>query len=233
MRKMVFIILLVCLSSIYYFSDKNNENGSIQSKIVKVKEIISNSAKAVLSNNEATTNNQQASADLTNNTSTEELDFSKLNQNQMNAWVDSESSIMNSTQIDTDNKMVQLRAQAQTLSLEQMQNLKNHTVSIEAAANSRILAAYLITLNLSNDSVVVLADLAINPLPNHGPSVPHSEAELKNTQELALRYMAIDELFIRAKTDNKAYAELKLISETANSAQVRNYAEKKLKELKN
>ena len=139
---------------------------------------------------------------------------------------------MNSTNKDTEIEQIKLQAQAQTLLPQQLAVLKDLAIDSRLPINERIFSAYLIVLNQAEQSQESLFNVAKTEVPDFGPIHPHSESELRHTQELAIRYMQVDELFQRAKTDANALDKLKLLTKEAQSAQVRSYAEKKIKELK-
>ena len=165
-------------------------------------------------------------------TQAQPLVLHKMEPQEFKKWVVNEARSMNSTNLDTDAKQIELKAQAQTLQIEQIQILSELAMDASQPINDRILAAYLIRLNSESYSLQALSDVAKTEIPVSGPIVPHSESELKNAQELAIRYMQIDELFERAKTDTNAYDKLNQLTQEAHSAQVRSYAKKKLSELK-
>lgn len=156
----------------------------------------------------------------------------ELKTEELKKWVAEEARAMNTTNKDTESLQIKLQAQAQTLVPQQLAVLKDLAIDSKLPINDRIFSAYLIVLNHSGQSQESLFNVAKAEVPDLGPILPHSEAELKHTQELAIRYMQVDELFERAKTDANALDKLKLLVQEAQSAQVRSYAEKKLKELK-
>lgn len=237
MRKLIFIILLVGFSAIYYYStdsavlqDKNSvfknspKNSIVQQAIFDIKNMVKNSTvfQDETSIETSTANQDQNLPISLQNLATEEL----------KKWVLSESNSMNSAYNNTEEKQIKLKAQAQTLGSEQIETLKELATNSSLPINERILSAYLISLNSAAASLQSLYDVAKSEVPDVGPIVPHSEAELRHTQELAIRYMQIDELFVRAKTDANAKDKLKLLLQLASSEQVRSYAQKKLVELK-
>lgn len=226
MRKLVMIILIVLFSAIYYFSNGGNSN--------VVKNSVSNFTALI---KKTTTTKQEITSAPENPTvptqaSESEQGLAGLAPEALKQWVNAESSALNSTQNNAIEQQIRFRAQAQTLRPEQLAVLKDSAVDSTLPVNNRILSAYMITLNTTPESKESLFDVAKSDLPDNGPILPHSEAELKHTQELALRYMQVDELFERAKTDANARDKLKLLVVEAQSAQVRSYAEKKLKLIK-
>lgn len=156
----------------------------------------------------------------------------EMKSEELKKWVAIEARAMNSTNKETEIEQIKLQAQAQTLLPQQLAVLKDLAIDSRLPINDRIFSAYLIVLNQAEQSQVFLFNVAKAEVPDSGPMHPHSESEIKHTQELAIRYMQVDELFERAKTDTNALDKLKLLAQEAQSAQVRSYAEKKLKELK-
>lgn len=229
MRKLVLIILIVLFSAIYYFSN-SGAKAVIKNSVSSFSALIKNSTTA----GPAVASAPVISADATGAVAVQEIEQSLglLAPEALVRWLGSESGAMNSTQNETEELQIRFRAQAQTLLPIQLTVLRDFAVSPEKPINDRILSAYMISLNSSSASQEALFDVAKSELPDNGPILPHSEAELKHTQELAIRYMQIDELFERAKTDTNARDKLKLLVVEAQSAQVRSYAEKKLKEIK-
>lgn len=178
-------------------------------------------------------NQQNAS----NNTKSDVVDtgsdnLAVLNPAQLKNWVEADSKSMNSVNHNTDEVAVRLKAQARTLLPEQLPILSEMASDINFPANSRMLSAYVLTLTDQPQAIENMKDLASKALPDFGPVLPHSEAELRRAQELALRYMQVDEIAERAKTDANARDNLILLSKSAESEEVRAYALRKLKNLK-
>lgn len=151
---------------------------------------------------------------------------------QLQTWLKQESISLNSTNNRTQEQQILLNAKAGGLNSEQLKKVSEWALNIHLSINERILAAYMLGLNQSEASVDSIFEVAKAEVPDLGPISPHSEAELRHTQETAIRFMQIDELFRRAKTDSKALDKLMLLTQDAQSEQVREYAQKKLKELK-
>lgn len=236
MRKLIFIILLVGFSAIYYYSTLQDENSIVQKTISDVKNMVKNSTvfKKDTDTNKhgsmATTSIAATSSEASGDSAM--VSLQSLTTEELKKWISSESNSMNSAYNNTEEKQIKLKAQAQTIAPEQFETLKEMAIYSGLPINERILSAYLISLSSAAPSLQNLYDVAKSEVPDVGPIVPHSEAELKHTQELAIRYMQIDELFERAKIDANAKDKLKLLVQTASSEQVRNYAQKKLQELK-
>ncbi|MEK6628498.1 MAG: hypothetical protein AABY53_07720 [Bdellovibrionota bacterium] len=231
MRKLIFIILLVGFSAIYYYSTLQDESSIVQKTIADVKNMVKNSTVF----KKDTDSKKHDSVDRTSDKGLDDssaVSLQSMDTEELKKWISSESNSMNSVYNKTEEIQIKLKAQAQTLSPEQFETLKSLALYSGLPINERILSAYLITLSSAAPSLNSLYDIAKSEVPDVGPIVPHSEAELRHTQELAIRYMLIDELFERAKTDANAQDKLKLLVQTASSEQVRNYAQKKLQELK-
>lgn len=159
-------------------------------------------------------------------------DLSLLSPVQLKTWVEKDSTSMNSADHNTEVVAVRLKAQARTLMPEQLPLLSQMAADFKFPANARVLSAYVLTLTELPQTIENMKDLASKALPDFGPILPHSEAELRRGQELALRYMQVDEIAERAKTDSNARDNLILLSKNAESEEVRAYALRKLKSLK-
>lgn len=237
MRKLVFIILIVIFSAIYYYSNTLNDGSVVHNTVSKLGLLIKNSTpltadKLNKPSEEPFSEPEGLSQNSANQVTTKNTNLQELAPDELKKWIEVESRAMNSTKNESDEQQIRLRAQAQALLPQQLAILKDLAVNSGEAINERILSAYMISLNPSAQSQEALFNVAGTAVPDLGPILPHSEAELKHTQELALRYMQVDELFQRAKTDANARDKLKLLVLEAHSAQVRSYAEKRLKELK-
>lgn len=154
-----------------------------------------------------------------------------LSNEQLDQWVAVEARAMDST-ANSEGRSIEIKALARTLSAAQLPQLVATAHNFEAPANVRIFSAFLLSQSELPESAAAMAELAKKDMPDLGPVIPHSEAELRHGQELALRYMQVDELFQRAKTSADALDNLRLLARDADSERVRAYAEKKLSELK-
>jgi hypothetical protein len=229
----MFIILLVSFTAFYYFSKPLNDNLSFDKTIGSVKNMFKNSTNVANLGAGDQLGSQNASNALApNDVANPKANLQNFNLEQLQNWVKIEARRMDSTNNNSQEKLIELRAQAQTLAATQIKKLQELAINSELPINDRILSAYLISLNSSGLSQEALFDVAKTEIPDFGPILPHSEAELRHTQETAIRYMQVDELFQRAKKDTNALDKLKFLSQEAESAQVRSYAEKKYKEVK-
>ena len=235
MRKLIFIILIVSFSVYYYYSNSKNKDSYeyklISNLIEMVKKATPLSQNKSAAQSNVQSDSQSASSDSPIHKNLNES-LHEFTLQELIKWVATEANSLNSTTNNTDEKQIKLKAQALTLNSDQLAALNTMATNTDLPINDRILSAYLISLNTSDASQEQLFNVAKKLIPDLGPIIPHSEAELKHSQELAIRYMQVDELFQRAKTDANALHKLKLLSQEAESAQVRSYADKKLKELK-
>lgn len=222
---MSFIIILVVLSSIYYFSIREKTTSFPAAVVSKVKDMVKNSTTP-----SSVSTPVAAVSEPQNDTSMESLQG--ISDAALENWVQAEARSMDSTNNNTDEVQLKIRALARTLTAPQLQKITQMALNLSLPADNRIFAAYLLNLTELPESNQAMMELAKTPLPDLGPILAHSEAEIKHGQELAIRYMQVDELFARAKTDTNARDNLSLLARQAESERVRSYAEKKLKELK-
>lgn len=230
MRKLVFIIILIVFSTIFYYSTRQDENFLIEKGVITVKKIINATftIKDAVDKDALKIPNSEIISESSSN-----LEFlGSLTSEQLKYWVQDQAKSMNSVQNKTDEVQLRLKAQARTLTPDQLILLKDAATNFSLPINDRILSAYMISLNPTSESSEKLFEVAKTEVPDLGPIRPHTEAEIRHTQELAIRYMQIDELFQRAKIDANARDKLKLLSFEASSEQVRSYAKKRLQELK-
>ena len=147
-------------------------------------------------------------------------------------WISTESKIMNQPHVDTKQKDIELKKMIENFSDEEKIIILEVAHDTTKTANERILAAYMMVLDQSAASIKNLGALAQSPLPDFGPITAHSEAEIRRGQELAVRYMPVDELAKRASTNPEALEALKKLATAGESDEVRRYAQRILKEMK-
>lgn len=237
MRKSaVIIIVLIFISAIYYFVKPVADSSRLSEAVTRVKQLTANAAgfgaAAPASADGTAAAGAVPAVSGDGSGAAAPVSLQNLTPPQLQAWIRQESRPMDSTRNNTDELQLRLRAQAQTLTPEQLPVLTALARDSGQPVNSRILAAYILSLNGSAASTAALYQVAGSTPTDHGPSVAHSEAELKNAQELAIRYMQVDELFARAARDPAARRSLEQLTQTAGSSQVRSYARRKLAELK-
>lgn len=150
----------------------------------------------------------------------------------LQTWLAAEAKNLDQPHVDTKQKDLELKKMIENFSDDEKKLVLNSSLDAKRPANERILSAYLLVLDQSQTSLGNLSDLASKALPDFGPVMAHSEAEIRRGQELAVRYMAIDELAKRAPNSPEALETLKNIVNSAESAEIRSYAQRVLKQIK-
>lgn len=222
MRKWIFIII-VLLSAIYYFAQSDLAPAVVRQRVSVLKNMVKNSpAKPVLPVSPSSAAAEPASGSQSlQNYSREEL----------GQWIKAQARALDST-TNSDESQIRIKAQARTLNPIQLPYLMELALNLSEPANERIFSAYLLTMSDLPESLKAMYEIAAKELPELGPINPHSAAEVHHAEELALRYMQIDELFHRATTDANALKNLRLLGQGPAPERVRTYAQKKLQELK-
>jgi Fe-S-cluster formation regulator IscX/YfhJ len=147
-------------------------------------------------------------------------------------WLATESKLLNETTVDRKQKDLDLKKKVENFSDAEKKILLEDAHDTTKTANERILAAYMLVLDQSQSSSENLIGLAKKAMPDFGPVTAHSEAEIRRGQELSVRYMALDELSRRAANDPSALDALKRLTTEGESAEIRGYAQRILKEMK-
>lgn len=234
MRRLVFISLLIAFCAIYYYSTSHDEN-SIAVKSVKMAQNlvnkVTNSTSIKSSDDPTMPAASTTSVTVSGTEGSTEINIGDLNATDLDEWIENESTSLDSLQNKTQNVEVRMKAQARTLRPEQLKELQIIALDSTRGINSRILSGYLVTLAPDPAAVQAQVEIAASALPPLGPPLPHSEDELKRSQELAIRYVPVDELYERAKTDAEARKALKQLSQTALEPAVRKHAADLLKDL--
>lgn len=158
---------------------------------------------------------------------------------QFSAFIKTEAQSLDHAHVNTQERQTALQDRANKLDEVEKNHLKTVTLNNSLPINERILSVYLLSLNRDGGSSQSLAnEIAQSPLPDYGPSSPHSEAEIRNAQELALRYMAIDKLVQDFKLNppdspiaETALEDLKTQSQQNPIPQVRKYAHDELNKI--
>jgi len=154
---------------------------------------------------------------------------------ELQEWVRQESLSLENTQANTPDKEEKLRKIVNRLPPSQKIDLKNLALNPERPVNERILSGYLLSLDISPEALKNLSELAQSELPQRGPPTPHSADEIQRGQDLALRYMAVDELAERALHEGPEGLSRKTLRDLSNNAlspEVRRYADRKWRELR-
>lgn len=232
MRRLIFISLIILFCAIYYYSTSHDENG-VAVKGLKLTQNLVNKVTNTLKGEDGNSSLQQTAS--TSETALvqvrENTTLDQMNEEQLATWINQEAPRLDSTRNNTAETEVRLQALARTLTSIQTKALKSFAINSSLPINNRIMSAYILTLAPENVSSDMMVDIAQEGLPDHGPVLPHSEAELKRSQELAIRYMQVDELASRAKTNADDMNKLRLLSQTAVAPEVRDYASKRLKDI--
>lgn len=150
----------------------------------------------------------------------------------LQAWLAAEAKNLDQPHVDTKQKDLELKKMIENFSEDEKKLVLNSSLDAKRPANERILSTYLLVLDQSQSSLGSLSEVASKALPDFGPVTAHSEAEIRRGQELAVRYMAIDELAKRAANFPEALETLKNIVNSAESAEIRGYAQRVLKQIK-
>lgn len=226
MRKLVPVILIFILVGVLYFFQGRSPTASTQSESVKINTSVYNTKKTASTDSEKQGNPvsyDQTNAPILN------ADSAK---HQLSSWVLTESKNLNQIRIDTKQKDLELKNKVENFSDADKTILTELALDISKTVNERILASYMLKLDQTKSSEENLLKLGQKALPDFGPVTAHSEAEIRRGQELAVRYMAVDELAERASHSVEALGALKKLATEAESAEIRGYAQRKLKELK-
>lgn len=154
---------------------------------------------------------------------------------QFKEWFDSEVKLMN--QYNVNEELMQQRYLELTAKMTPAQFKQLSVVARTKSPNinERILAAYLLGY-AGYASVGDLSTLVSTPILLDGKPEPHTVYETQQTQERALRILAINRLADLAHGNDsekakKAVAELKRISATIRDENLKNYAQNKLQEI--
>jgi hypothetical protein len=113
-----------------------------QVKIMVNKVTLAKSASSDVSENQQNASNQGKLDEVDMGTD----NLAVLNPTQLKTWVEQDSKSMNSVDHNTEEVAVRLKAQARTLLPEQLPLLSQMATDINFPANSRVLAAYVLTL---------------------------------------------------------------------------------------
>lgn len=146
-------------------------------------------------------------------------------------WIQQESKKLDLKDRNPQDTEKRLRLFAGQLRQNQLEQLLSTALNTTAPANEKVLSTYLMTLNSTEDSSENMKKISLEKLSISGDVQPHTVDEVKRGQELALKYMAIDELAQRARKNVADYNRLVSIANSAPDREVRDYAERKLKEI--
>ncbi len=228
-NKIIYICLsfLVLSALIFFLFSENTTTPASKQKSVfqKVLNVI-NSEKIENDPPPISADNVASNSNIENADTYLPTDIPKLQE-----WLEKEAPKLDNLNNNTEETEIKLRALVQALNIEQKQYLVQASLDTKLPINQRLLSAYMNTLNDSDSSLDQLQEIAQRELPDVGEVRPHTEAEVRYGQEMAIRYMQVDELARRAKTDANAYNKLKLLSQSSELKQIRDYAARRLKDL--
>ena len=154
-----------------------------------------------------------------------------MNNTEFRSWIHGEAQSLNSTDVNTEEKEIQMKAVSQSLSPSEIAQLAEIVSDSNNAANDKILSSYLLTLRQNDDVIPLMVESAKKSLTDFGIPNAHSEAEFKHGQELALKMTFVDELAARSNTSATALNQLRSLASAADSNEIRVYAQRKLKEM--
>ena len=146
-------------------------------------------------------------------------------------WVSEEGQLINQRGMDSEQKRRELIAIAKQLTPSKANHLLKVASNAASAAGDKIVAAFLL-IEAGNLAQEQLGALIASPLVYGGKQEPHSEGELRGTQERSMRVMAIEGLATRAESDSSARTTLERTIPTIPDPYIRGYAEKRLAQIK-
>jgi hypothetical protein len=222
------VIFVTALGLYFFFKPMSTKmNWTEPAKVYGLKDAISEKASNDLSLAQST-NGTVVSADDSRAQSNESPEEKAT---RFKTWLSTESKNLDQPHVDTKQKDLELKKMIENFSDQEKQIVLNTVHDTGRPVNERILSAYLLVLDQSQTSVEHLNAAAKKALPDFGPLNAHSEAEVRHGQELAMRYMAADELAKRAQTDPQALDSLKNLARSGESAEIRGYAQRLLGEI--
>ncbi len=155
---------------------------------------------------------------------------SKSNLTEFQSWLLKEQEEMNNLTVNENKKADELQSVAVGLTKEQVKYLSDRLQNRKTPVREKILSAYL----LSQSTDQFLAEIlraAVSPIIIDGEPKAHSVAEVQQTQERSLKILLINKAAEIAKTSSVALADFKSSISQIKDPYLKNYAEKKLKEI--
>ncbi len=227
-QKFIYIILLAGILLVFFWE---------RDKLSSTLDTVENESKSALS--PITSSGSVHPAASPTNAATAGSGQNKVSENsvtnktpeQFAAWLKTEASSLDRSDRRNADKDALLRQQALQFTPENINYLRATATNKLAPANEKIVAAYLLTLASSN-SQQALQEIAQTPFSLSNPQPAHSIGETTLMQEKAIRVVAIDELFIRLENDAISRQELAAALQKIPDPSLRQYALKRLAELK-
>jgi hypothetical protein len=143
------------------------------------------------------------------------------------AWFREETVLISSTQINTENRAIELRERAKSFSAQEIDFIKQKITDPSAPQDEKILSTYLLSLTGSVDSLSEVASRTMGL----EAAEPHSLKEIQNNQERAKAIMAIDAIADSGLPLSLRINELGKIINRQDDVSVKNYAQRKQSEL--
>jgi hypothetical protein len=235
-RNWMYLVLILVFSVIFFFEKKqfdetlapieadDNNSGTFSARNPKAGSISQKSSGSTTSA-KAEKNSPNETANAVVDTDTAE------SLKKFQAWFTKESSTLEDRTANQSEKESQMRAKAKSLSSAEINSLKEKSYSTDASANERILATYLLSLG-SEQTSAALTEITLHKLSLPSPQPVHSTGETQLMQEKAIRTMAIDELFSRAKANPAIRPAFLQMANQIPDPNLRKYAVKRYGEFK-
>lgn len=145
--------------------------------------------------------------------------------------VASEAEQMDHVEQSESDATKRIREIVKSLNSAKLGQLARQAVDLKVPINQRALSTYLLA-EAGPQAAAELQAMIEAPLVKPGPYPPHSTDEVQSMQERSLRLMGVDGLFKAAQIDPESRRRLEEVARTANSQTIRNYAMRKLAELR-
>jgi hypothetical protein len=146
-------------------------------------------------------------------------------------WFENEAQDVDRPHVDSAEKRRELARVVSQLTPAQARHLLRTALAPAARAGEKILAVYLLGEGGAKTRGELSALIA-SPLPDRGPRLAHSEAEVQGAADRARALMAIDALAAQAQRDPTALNVLAQTIDRIQDSYVRGHAEQRLRELR-
>ncbi len=146
------------------------------------------------------------------------------------SWFQTEARLVDSASVDLRAKEQELETVTKKLSPKEVSYLKKTTLNTSSPQVERILSTYLLTRG-GEMSQQALIDIASRPL-HLDPAEPHSLKEIENNRERAIDQMMIDSIAESSLAVSERLRILQEIMQKKEDPTVKNYAQRKIEELK-
>lgn len=153
----------------------------------------------------------------------------KAEDESLKKWVASEAVSLNRTSLNLEAYDREITEKVKNFGARQLEQLQQIAVNASAPMNERILSTYM--LGQSAEGRQNLVDIAARETTQAVPK-PHTEEEIKYTQERSQKIMAVDAIFKRTDSVENRLADLQQVINKSNDPLIKEYAAKKSNELK-